>query len=459
MRRGQITIFIVLGMVILIIFGLVFFVSRQTSDVVLEKKINKIYGDFLSSTNLKDYISSCLDSTMDDSMRLVALQGGRAYDYQAEGGYSITSENETIPFNHSGFIYNISYGIKKPIPGSKSYYLGIPQYPYPGALVQNPRTEIRPPPLFQSVFALREIGKEITNPHSLVSLCNHYGPNYYDIPNASYTCETTTLANISVQQYLKELIINRTRACVNFPQFTENTKYNISEGKIDGFVLLGNDDLFVNINYPIIISVGGEPPITKFLEFKSRPKTRLKKVHELAAHLIGYSGKGNKPKADADNIFFNITRDDPHDCFADDESPRQPCVLNGMKVSRIRDYCLNNSICGYLPEHYKYSDIINITDSNSMVAGKPLMFLFVVENRVPALNFISDRTINVGDNIEFFALDPDEDDLNYSVNNGAFEKIGKNRFRANNIGNYNVRVSVSDNEGLYDYQDVDILVI
>lgn len=451
MKKSQITIFIVLGIVIMIIFGLLFFVSRQTSDLVLEKRINKIYGDFLSSTGIKEYISNCLEISTKNAIKLAALQGGKIYDYQVSRGHNITSTNEVVPFNYTGenpngIIYNVSYGIKAP-------NIILPNYPYAGELIEDPLSKYNLSP----VFALKE--SDPLNTISLTSLCNYYGPNIPHIINASYSCETKTRSNISIQQYLKDFIINRTKRCVNFPQFKSQTKYNVSEGKIDGFVLIGNDDLFVNIRYPIDISIEGKPPRTKFLEFTSRQTIRLKKVHELAAHLIGWRIRRTIPKADANNIFFNITRDDPHDCIPDNETGRQDCILDGMEVNKIKDYCLNNPLCDYLPDHYRYSDIINITDKNSIIDGKPLTFLFAVENRAPALNFTPNIAVNQGEEIEFFALDPDEDELTYSIDDNTFNPIEENKFEAPSVtDSYNIIINVSDNEGLYDYQHVTITV-
>ena len=41
MKKSQITIFIILGIFIVIIFSLVFFISKQASSIIMEKNINK----------------------------------------------------------------------------------------------------------------------------------------------------------------------------------------------------------------------------------------------------------------------------------------------------------------------------------------------------------------------------------------------------------------------------------
>jgi len=487
MKKAQITVFIVLGVVVMVIAGMVFFINSRTSEAGLENRVNKIYTDFLGSTGIKGYVTNCLERSTKEAVRLAALQGGKIYDYQAGGGYSLPSVNQhekIMPFEVDGVVYNVSYGIRAPN-RLLSIYPKYNYYPYPGMLVNNPQAQKAPKNAYSSVFALLE--NDIHNRYSLTSLCNYYGPNTYDLsPDAAYTCETTTLTNISFQQYLSAFIFNMTKECVNFPQFRSQTKYNISDENIKGFVLIGNDDIFVNIRYPITISIKNYPPVTKFLEFTYRPKIRLKKMHELAVHLIGYRPVGEKVRAEADNIFFNITKNDSNDCFGDDDIGSQPCILKGMNVTKVRDYCLGNALCDEqlpgMPEHYMYTDIINITDRNSSIDGRPLTLLFAVENRDPALNNtnpdLSDPSfdpsmgkivVKKDDTITFFALDPDEDnvvcklgdDEDYSpddISLGDFTDNGECGFKANKIGTYRGIINVSDDEGLYDYQYLEITV-
>jgi len=459
MKKSQITIFIVLGLVVMIIFGLLYFVRNSTSDIILEKRINKIYGDFLSSTGIKDYVSACLDRSTKDAIKLAALQGGKIYDYQIDGGYNITYLNDVVPFNHSGYVYNVSYGIKAPTPGF-GQNLDVPYYPYSGKLVSS--SPIKSPFVNYSYLSY---------PYTLTPLCNGYGPNYFNISNATYSCEVwDQVYNQSMQEYIELFIEQKLSLCVNFPKFIEKTSYDISEGDITAFVLIGDFDIFVVVDYPIIINIEDKPPSTRFLEFSKRLDIRLKKIHELAIHLIGLRSiiRSTKPETESDNIFFNITRDDPNDCRTNigSYSFDELCTLTGMSVNKIKDYCLNHpsvDLCNILPEHYKYSDIINITDENSLIDGGPLMFLFAVENRVPALDQIT--SLEVGEGVEFVdcvpgalsGCDPDEDGLTYSYSTGGgitFTVMGGNKFTPASSGTY--RIKVNDSEGLYDYEDISV---
>ena len=535
-KKSQITIFIVLGIVVLIIFGLVNFVSNQSPDAVMEKKINKIYDDFLSSSNIMRLANDCLDRTANEALLLVGLQGGRIYDYQINDGYHISSFYEVIPYNYSarnasGEIYNVSYGIKAP---NSTLNHGPLEYPYNGSLVR----DVYNPPISE---AFNEINIENFQPvifanvsdssksSILPDLCNFLGPNDMQPIQGHRTilsCETASEKNKSIQQYIKSYIKERVVGCINFI-ITKTPQYNISTGNHSIESLIGDDDLFVSLNYPIQISLKNKPLVTKYLEFNIRPKIRIKLLHEIAAHLLGFSPSDHKTYSESNNIFFDITKDDPYNCF----SGSAPCIIPGINISKLPDYCLNNNHCNFNDKHYNYSDIIIIEDNKSIINGNPYRFIFAIENRRPALDLIDESVnqtayyywylnatyaknltktyskisgyppcsdcsilISSADKLEIFPLgiDPDEDNLTYRYKvinsptglvDSDFESsnyytggvpgrklisgfvsdynISKDADlnAAGSVGDHLIIVNVSDNEGLYDYQNITIRVV
>ena len=50
-------------------------------------------------------------------------------------------------------------------------------------------------------------------------------------------------------------------------------------------MIFGDDDLIVNLSYPIEISINDEPPRTQYLSFNIRQNIRLKKIHEAALRM------------------------------------------------------------------------------------------------------------------------------------------------------------------------------
>ena len=243
MKKSQITIFIVLGIVIMIIFGLMYFVKSSTSDIALEKKINKVYGDFLTSTNIKEIVNGCLVKTTQEGVLLMGLQGGRIYDYQIEGGYHINNENEVVPFNFTGrnpngTIYNVSYGIKART--TDLPHPDAPDYPYPRSLVEKPYLIFEPTKLYENnpyahLFAYYKPGKGGPVP-LLPDLCNKIGVNNPNLIGAQMTCETYSYNNDSIQDYLREYLNQKLISCINFT-FKVVSNYNISSGNLSTMVL------------------------------------------------------------------------------------------------------------------------------------------------------------------------------------------------------------------------------
>ena len=73
MRKGQTSIFIIFSLVILIGFGLVFYLNNQN-------KIKGETGQQINSVNLiipiKNYVNTCLRETGEDALQIIGLQGG-----------------------------------------------------------------------------------------------------------------------------------------------------------------------------------------------------------------------------------------------------------------------------------------------------------------------------------------------------------------------------------------------
>lgn len=172
-------------------------------------------------------------------------------------------------------------------------------------------------------------------------------------------------------------------------------------------------------------------------------------------------------------------------------------------MSKLPDYCLNHNHCNFDNKHYNYSDILIIEDTKSIIDGKPYRFQFAIENRRPALDFIDESVtpdkyyywyINAtyeknltklyngpgypisdsynivnktGNILKIFPLgiDPDEEDLTYNYTIPAGKLIAQPSpkevwiYTGLSDGYFNVTINVSDNEGLYDYQDITIRVI
>ena len=285
-----------------------------------------------------------------------------------------------------------------------------------------------------------------------------------------------------MQEYLKVFIMNRTRNCINIARVSGNNQFSIREGSVDAEVIFGNNDITANFRYPLELTMKNAPKVLRSLDFSFKPKYRIKKVHELAAHLIGYRGSrlpDDPPKTDADNIFFDIAdaaSSHLNDCLSDNDIPGQPCVYPGMKIAKVRNVCLGNPQCIGIPTHFQYSDIVKITDEKIVIDGKPLSFLFAVENRAPALGKIAelaDGKVNrkLGEKITIIApgKDPDEDVLAYELSGDGEDEFsfsynadGYGVFATDDDGlpqgDYDMAVTIRDDEGLFDDEQFTLAV-
>src|SRR3989344_3489418 len=79
MKKAQITIFLVLAIVIALIFGFLFYVVNNFGT---DKSSDKLYEEFLTTSNLKENVQNCLEISTKKAIMLAGLQGGRLYDWQ-----------------------------------------------------------------------------------------------------------------------------------------------------------------------------------------------------------------------------------------------------------------------------------------------------------------------------------------------------------------------------------------
>lgn len=508
MKKSQITVFIVLGIVVMIIFGLFYFVNSQGSEGALKKKVNKAFSDFLSSSQFTKVTTNCLELTTQEGLFLVGMQGGRIYSFQAKEGFQISPSYFYHTYNYTeenpnGTLYNVSYGIRAQNP-INMISPDPPDYPYPGSLVVDPINHFNPyhdsvcsQANYSGVFLLHNKSNPRLWP-LIPALCNSKGQN----PSSRNSCEHYAYpGQKSIQDYLESYIAEKIKACINFSYYNTST-YSIVYGNATPAITMGDNDLTATLNLSLIVSLKGKPPRTEWLSFATTPKIRFKQSDELAHHLIGQC-PSNSPYliADGYNIFFNITRDDPGDCL----SGRQPCKTMGFDAYKIKDYCSMNN-CSKT-RHLNYSDLLIIEDSLSMVHDRPYRFQFFVENRRPALDFIDEnitanttyfRYLNTtfylnatqiygngyplsdayniqmkaGNTVRVypFGADPDEDELTYSyyqmsggpvTTSCALVAAAQPNFDVQCLlaGYTQIVLNVSDNEGLYDYQVLKINVM
>lgn len=94
-KRGQVTVFIVVGIVILVVFGLVFALRGNILEQSFENEMNSIIVP-QQLMPVKSYLDSCLKDVVSDGVRIIGEQGG-----YIDIPEDITYRSATNPFSNS----------------------------------------------------------------------------------------------------------------------------------------------------------------------------------------------------------------------------------------------------------------------------------------------------------------------------------------------------------------------
>ncbi len=516
-RKAQITVFIVLGVVIFAVVGLLLYIKTYAKTKELAQEKEELSDIFTTQGKYTGYMQSCLDLTAIQGIALLGMQGGVIYDYQAKGTKPFLGPRKyeygqyVLPLEWDDdfdlfpeakkAIFNVSYGIYAP---DLSLHLeghpAVPDYPYGSvALVEDP---MQISSIYTNVF-----GNIIKDP--LPPLCDYHGANSPLQLGAIASCETYDSQresdNDNLQEYLEAYIVQAFEDCVALESLPEFQNTSIHAGNISVMVTFSPTAVSIKAEYPILATIEGKQATLSLQTFYTTANVRLKQIHELVTRLI---------ENDVNNIFFNIVRDANTlvDCKElGKEADRVRCLKEGMIVTKLRDVCQDTDLC---KKYGLYDDIIMIQDTVSLLNGKPFLFVFAIQNRYPALElihqynencideFYSDYDIIVelvedGNTIKIdpYGYDPDEDyhgDKDYMESRYIYagwkedyDEIDGERevtvqvpkafsgsdlyAQTNNrqasytpeekdIGSHILQVHVCDNEGLCDFQNVNIFV-
>jgi hypothetical protein len=395
-NKSQITIFILLGLVLFIIFGFLFYVASNLSESKLAQQRENTKKEFLTTTPIKYYITSCLDESTEESLKLIGEQGGYIYNFQ---GSLIDWHVPYFTYNASNTLYHISYLIHRSNTTADA----------PNALTSQPKLY----PCLNPLYLPSQTICSNTFPYSpyiccnalicpsdpLCTYCKYYGTTchkiydhtlsqpgssyYFDfgsikhpknqlkldllksnisVATLNYYCGNENLksdnwhnnleCNYSIQRQLEHYISKETKKCVNLSLFKG---YNLTEGTLNTNITFGLNDILVSLEYPITIKQKNKPTVETILYFSLPPKkVRLLKIYEdTIKKLI---------KEEIKYITFNLKEEieniDPN------------FIVTKLKPS-------------------SNATIIIINDALSKLGTKPFTFQFAIENRGPALNYVS----------------------------------------------------------------------
>jgi hypothetical protein len=360
--------FIIIGIVILIIFGLIYYLAGLQTKLNSEAKIEKLAADILQSRSVSYYTSICLQNTLENGLKLIGLQGG--YIYKDQPGSIVDFDVAFSDYNDKKAAVLIDSSERLP-PSNPCY------------------TADNAPAYCRFVYNITIFPELRSYSYGITRL-----PSLYK-----------TATKYSIQSQIENYINIHVFECTNFSYLRgmpELRGYDIQEEQPKSNVNFEENSVTVDMDYPIQFSARGIPPITQLLKFNAEANVRFRKIYDAVNDIIT-----------KENYFLEyiIINDTLNGIFEDKE----------LKFNLIKD---NAEL-----RIYKVSpdtDIIVLNDSASRINDENFIFQFARNNRNPVLDFISnehnsneiDAAVLEGKGIEIkpAARDPDEDIVHYSYN-------------------------------------------
>jgi hypothetical protein len=366
-KKSQVTIFIILGILIVIISGFVIFSSRYTQQKKSETEIRRSRQASFDLSPIETHITGCIKKTTEDALTLLvnqagyifASQGGSVMDFSnsLEGIFFVKDGDDTIP-----------------------YAIYPPQ-------TRDPGSDIWPDPPYYPSFCY---------PYPLDTPCNT-SQEPAELPEAHFgenRLQPLTDEEHSMHSQITNYIENNIMNCIDFSIF-EMQGFEVQAGTMNVDVTLARQAVTVHLDWPLEITKVVTEETTDLKDFYSNVNVRMFKLHNFVNNLI---------EKDITDLTFFI------DNMQNDQ--------DGFTVSRQESVNENND------------DIIIVSDTMSRVKGQELKFRFARHNRPPVLyyihrcpaecTFIAGQTIdetNLPDlsDPEVDALDPDEDPVTITV--------------------------------------------
>lgn len=383
-QKGQITAFIVIGILILALAGIFFASSGKPQVERAEQQASSVLNQ-LQRKPLVDYITLCLEEVTSQAIRLIAGNGGyispesfmQTQQYRVHYGLVDFELNEAeFPKEDADYTKGKNTMFEK---GG----VGHPQYPF---------------------------GKV-----NLPYLCEPGGPNDVEARVYANPCPAGSYGPKSIQEQLTRYIRQQLTSCINVEnkqRIKEVTGFEVTAEEPEVSLVLGEEDVTVTARYPL--QIAGEQQKTQVADFSKKLPIRLKRVYGFASDVL---------KADRLLLDFNITKPGHYGRSKYNDSALSVQVSNPQNDP--------NS-----PQ--RFDDLLSIVDGGSIVEAQALLFNTVRVNRKPVLRWIKDDKVLepfqtdliksfIGDPlvIEIIAFDPDEDELTMTITGWGFDDTGK----------------------------------
>lgn len=369
MQKGQITLFVILGMLIIIIIGFAIYLKNSTVERKTQATVDQLLSEVLEKNAIPQYVKNCLATISTDATMLIAKQGGAIYKDQG-GIYERKPSQigvEYLPYTYEGEPYDAHYGIRNiefhPCQQLEEY---PPDYPVAGknvseltlnSYIKNCQFYDR----FSGYFGVNNLPK----------LCDPQGPNRIGATQTEglyKSCEPGTYGvepEKTIQRQLQKYIQQQLPLCANF-SILEDAYGNRIEvlQKPNVTVILGEIGILVKLQYPFLVHIKDKEPLVKNVEFAEANNLRLKKLYYFVNELLQH---------ETQELSYNIKRDHKKANFYEES----------FVLTEDTNPCPS---CNYKPA--RFDRLYVLKDEKSKVLGQSLAFLLPVRNRRPVLDKI-----------------------------------------------------------------------
>lgn len=436
-KRAQITIFIIIGLMIVFVFLFILQLTTKIQKGHLEEIKEQVLSKSFKKEALRIFVEDCLTDELENGLILIGKQGRLWADQP--GGTKVFEEGVT------GVNYN------RGEPAGRIFY-GITKEEYP--------TE-------ENAFPC---GNESNSPE----FCR------YRYPDTQAGFGNLELRPSTLQNDLRRFLINRTTWCVeNFTKTNISSEAVVETEAISLKMEILDNGIDVEVDYPLKLVLGKED-FFHLSEFDFFYPTQFKALLDSALALPS--------RMDWKYVDFNYTKEtmeSTHFTHASEIETRD-CSLFENEIFFL---------CNLALPYDKYSSIGVQMRNQTLPNGDDLFifeaapysilnspekfeYRFLRQNRPPALDYVSrlecpqagyDYLVIKGKegelgeiDITLNAKDADEDTVSYGVNGGLGDYPGKDKLAltTDNIpkGFYNIIAYAIDGHGKQDWQEVRVLV-
>lgn len=487
-----------LGILLLLGLALLAYFLLSSAENTLTETREGTVKTSLEKRDISEYVTSCLEKSLSDGLFLLGQQGGFVYEDQPGSilSFSVASYN----FSDGGATIRAPVLIASPgfpIAGVPYYPCFDEQFGVNVSSLANYKGELCYKQFYSrtaKVFKYGAYSVDAKGEKIRPGLCSSRNENvesaYYCGCGAGFSCD------YSIQKQLETYVQHALDSCLDFDSFKTQLGYEVKAGKSVVKVNFADEDTSVSLKLPLErVDKEGTRSLKDF-DFTTSVPVRFKTIYSLVYGTQQASIRNELGYVKFDGMLENDINDVTYDVVGSTNDKLVLLSLNGFTFSRIP---------------VGDGTLIRITDQESNVKGRNYSFWFYRENRRPALeplrkgppSSLYDIYALEGEDLTLRpeGFDPDEDNVTYrytgwkadydevrnassgamiriplAQNTNIWENSVEYRFGVRctdrnitqrcasisigkaDVGEHIVRISVVDDHGVSDYEDLRIFV-